>query len=422
MEFIKGSRFKDEETKKNKKTEEAVAAILEEVRSRGDEAVREYTRRFDGGEAVFYKVPEEEINKAQSQLARKTLAGLHFAAEQIESFARSQLACIKPLECEYIPGVTLGHRIIPVDSCGAYVPGGRYPLPSSALMSVIPARIAGVRRIIACSPPVKGRGMIHPAVLTALRLAGAHEIYCMGGAQAIAAMAYGTGSIPPVDLIVGPGNAFVTEAKRQLAGRVGIDMLAGPSEVLIIADETASPSLVALDILAQCEHDPSSRGILITTSRALAEEAVKEAEVRLKTLATAETASRSWQENSCVILVDSFDEAVEISDKIAPEHLLLQTYCNEALSARVKNYGSLFLGNSATVAFGDYVSGTNHILPTMGCSRFTNGVWAGTFLKIASFQKVSPAGAAHLAVTCAHLAEIEGLTAHRLAAEARKEK
>lgn len=417
MIILKDAR---KEAEKNGRIAETVAGILEAVRRNGDRALVELTRRYDGVELKTIKVPKGEIEKAYAQTAGETVAGIRFAAERIRDFAARQLACLQPLEYASIPGVTLGHRLIPVSSCGVYVPGGRYPLPSSALMAIIPARVAGVKRVAACSPPAGALGGIHPVVLVAMDIAGADEIYCLGGAQAVAAYAFGTESVPPVDLIVGPGNKYVTEAKRQLSGLVGIDLLAGPSEVLIIADESASPRLVAVELLAQCEHDPASAAVLVTTSRELAEQVLRAMEEELPTLETARLAAQAWAENGKVILVDDLEEAVEVADRFAPEHLQLQTRRNEELAARVRNYGSLFIGNCATVAFGDYVAGPNHILPTMGSARFASGVWAGTFIKVVPYQKVTPAGAAALAGPCAHLAGVEGLAAHRRAAELRK--
>jgi len=400
---------------------ETVAGILEMVRNEGDRAVLALTRRYDQVELSKLSVQKSEIERAYALVDRETIENLRFAAEQIRFFATRQLACLQPLECSNIPGVTLGHRLIPVSSCGAYVPAGRYPLPSSALMSIIPAKVAGVGRVAACSPPSRASAGIHPAVLVAMDIAGADEIYCMGGAQAIGAYAYGTESVPPVDLIVGPGNRFVTEAKRQLSGVVGIDMLAGPSEVLIIADESASPRRIAVDLLAKCEHDPASVAVLVTTSRELAEKVLRAIGEELKSLETAQLASQTWEENGKIILVENWEEAVEVADRVAPEHLQLQTRRNEELAARLRNYGSLFIGDFAPVAFGDYVSGPNHILPTMGSARFTNGVWVGTFIKVASYQKVSWEGAARLAGACSHLAGVEGLFAHKRSAELRRE-
>ena len=417
MIILKDARKAD---RKDSRVTETVAGILEMVRKNGDRTLIELTRRYDGVELKKIRVSRSEIEKAYAQTAPETVANIRFAAGRIRDFAARQLACLQPLEYAGIPGVTLGHQLIPVSSCGVYVPGGRYPLPSSALMGIIPARVAGVKRIAACSPPAGAFGGIHPAVLVAMDLAGADEIYCMGGAQAVAAYAYGTESISPVDLVVGPGNRFVTEAKRQLCGQVGIDLLAGPSEVLIIADESVSPRLVAVELLAQCEHDPASAAVLVTTSRKLAEQVVRAMEEELLTLETAGLASQAWTDNGKIILVESLEEAVAVADRVAPEHLLVQTCRNDELAAALRNYGSLFIGGFATVAFGDYVSGPNHILPTMGSARFSSGVWAGTFIKVVPYQKVTARGAAALAGPCACLAGVEGLPAHRRAAELRR--
>jgi len=399
---------------------EEVAKILYDVRCRGDQALLELTGRYDGVAVSSLKVAPEEIQQAYRQVEGQTIEYLQLAASRIKAFAEKQLACLLPLEYESSPGVVLGHRLIPISSCGAYIPGGRYPLPSSALMSIIPAKAAGVERVAACSPPSKAYSGIPPAVVVAMDIAGADEIYTMGGAQAVAAYACGTASIPMVDMIVGPGNVYVTEAKRQVSGSVGIDILAGPSEVLIIADEHARPAVVACDLLAQCEHDPSARSILVTTSRTLAGKVQESIYNEGASLETGKLALGAWEDNGQVILVDSLAEAAALSDQFAPEHLELQTVKNDELISLLHNYGSLFIGENAPVAFGDYISGTNHILPTMGGSRFSSGVWAGMFIKVASYQKLTAAGAAGLAGACSHLAGLEGLKAHQRAADLRR--
>jgi histidinol dehydrogenase/sulfopropanediol 3-dehydrogenase len=400
--------------------QEVVGGILERVRSEGDPVIFELTERFDGVKLSELRVPGIALKKAYDLVSQETISGLEFAADQIRYFALQQLQCLKPLECQHIPGVTLGHRLIPIQSCGAYVPAGRYPLPSTALMSTIPAKVAGVERVAACSPPSREYGTIHPAVLVAMDMAGVDEAYCMGGAQAIAAYAYGTGSVPRVDIIVGPGNKFVAEAKRQVGGTVGIDMLAGPSETLIIADDTASAQLVAVDLLSQCEHDPNSIAVLVTTSRAMAEKVEGVIKEELKTLGTAELASQTWENNGQIILADSLDEAIVISDRFAPEHLQLMTACDDELVAGLRNYGSLFIGRYDPVAFGDYVSGPNHTLPTLTTARFSNGIWVGTFIKTSTYERVTPEGAATLALHCSYLAGVEGLLAHQRSADLRK--
>lgn len=419
MIFIKKAA---ETSTKPDSVREDVAKIIEDVRRRGDQALLELTGRYDGVALSDLRVAPEDVKRAYSQVEEKTIEYLRLAAGRVKSFAEKQIRCLLPLEYESSPGVTLGHRLIPVSSIGAYVPAGRYPLPSSALMSIIPARVAGVKRVAACSPPSKAFSGIHPAVLVAMDIAGADEIYSMGGAQAVAAYACGTVSVPRVDIIVGPGNVYVTEAKRQVSGTVGIDILAGPSEVLIIADEHAVPAVVAGDLLAQCEHDPTARGILVTTSEKLAGQVLESILVEGAALETGPAALKAWEENGQVILVDSLAEAAAVSDQFAPEHLELQTVNNDELINKIHNYGSLFIGENAPVAFGDYISGTNHILPTMSCARFSSGVWAGLFVKVTSFQKLTGEGAAGLADACSHLAGVEGLKAHQRSADRRRGK
>ncbi len=414
--------FKERERKSRENSlsaEGTVRDILADVRARGDEAVQEYTERFDGFRPSCLRVEQEELKKARSGLDKETEQALVFAAERIENFARAQRSCLKDLRYEISPGVVLGHRLIPIASCGCYVPAGRYPLPSSALMSVIPARVAGVKRIAACSPGQKdGRG-IHPAVLAALDIAGANEVYCMGGAQAIGAFACGTETVSPVDIIVGPGNRYVAEAKRQVSGSVGIDMLAGPSEAVILADESADAEWVAADLLAQSEHDADAWAVLITTSPSLAEATAREVERQGKLLFTGEAALESWKNNGRILVAESLEEGIAAANEIAPEHLQIMTGDDAFWARRMENYGSLFLGAWSPVAFGDYLSGPNHILPTGRNARFSSGVSVGTFLRTSSVQEISPDGAASLAVPCARLASVEGLSGHRRSAELR---
>lgn len=401
--------------------ERRTAEILEKVRTGGDMALQELTLALDQVDLDTLRVSEDQIKKAYDLVQKENIEDLEYAAEQIRLFARKQLECLKPLEYESQPGVALGHRLIPVQSVGAYVPGGRYPLPSSALMSVIPAKEAGVKRVVACSPPHSSHQGIHPLVLVAVDIAGADEVYCLGGAQAIAALAYGTESILPVDLIVGPGNRYVTEAKRQVSGRVGIDMLAGPSEVMILADETAVPRFIALDLLAQCEHDPTAKGSLVTTSRELALAVQEMIHQEAKELGTGREAYKTWEENGEIVVVADWEEGVEYANRQAPEHLELHTRHNEELFEELVNYGSVFLGPYSPVSFGDYVSGPNHILPTLGGARFSNGLWVGTFIKVVPFQRISREGAAAFAGCCSRLARAEGLFVHGRAAEVRLE-
>ena len=396
-----------------------VADLMAEVRAGGDDAVRRLTERFDGVQLDALEVPPEALKKAYDLVEPQTVETLEFAAEQLRSFASRQRGCLQELSVETLPGITLGHRLVPVESVGAYVPAGRYPLPSTALHSVIPAKVANVGHIAACSPPSREHGGIHPAVLVGLDIAGVDQVFCMGGAQAIAAFAFGTGSVPAVDLIVGPGNRYVTEAKRQISGRVGIDMLAGPSEVLIIADDSADPRWVAVDLLAKCEHDPNSISWLVTTSPELAQAVIDMIEPECRTLGTGELALQTWKDSGRVLVVDSLEEAAAISNEFAPEHLQVMTSQDDDVVDLLSDYGSLFVGHYAPVAYGDYVSGTNHTLPTLHSAKFMNGLWVGTFLKTLSIQRLTREGSDHLAAHCAHFAGVEGLMAHQRSAELR---
>ncbi|MEH2937201.1 histidinol dehydrogenase [Lawsonibacter sp. JLR.KK007] len=399
----------------------SVAGIIQSIRDRGDEALIEYNTKFDGSSRTALRVTREEIDRACARMTRQELDDLRRAADHIRSFALAQKGCLTELSgFSTIPGAELGHRVIPVDSCGCYVPGGSYPLFSTALMLIIPARAAGVKRIAACAPAVKGTSSIHYKTLAAMDLAGADEIYTVGGAQAIAALAWGTEQIQPVDVIVGPGNQYVAEAKRQCFGQVGIDFFAGPSEVLAIADSSADPRILAADMLAQSEHDPMAKGILITTSRSLGEAVLQAAQEQLSALSTADIARASWDTFGEVILADSLDEAADLANQIAPEHLevILQ---DESILPRLVNFGSLFIGQETGEVFGDYASGTNHTLPTVRAARYTGGVWVGTFLKVCTWQRCQSAAMREIAPLAARMAHGEGLEAHARAAELRLE-
>lgn len=393
----------------------AVADIICEVRQRGDEALRDFARKFDNAELKDIRVTKEEIDRAYGQVNDKVVDSFKKAAEQITFYAKAQLDCIKPLDVQSpIAGVELGHRLIPVDGAGLYVPGGRFPLPSTALMLTIPAKIAGVKRVAACSPANKQFGSIHPATLVAMDIAGADEIYTVGGAQAIAALAYGTESIAGVDLIAGPGNRYVTEAKRQVMGTVGIDSLAGPSEVLIVADETANPEYIAIDLLAQSEHDAFAKSILVTTDESRIPEILKSMEELAAKLPTGEAAMQSFEDNGTIIIAESMDEMAQIANEAAPEHLEVHTREPEEYSKKLYQFGSLFIGEDAPVALGDYCSGTNHTLPTMKNAKFSNGVWVGTFLKTSFVQHITKEGLRNLSETCMTMAHTEGLAAHEM--------
>ncbi len=395
-----------------------VRSIIVRVREEGDAALRDYTRQFDKVAIEQFRVSDAEIRAAGHSLSEDLLSDMEFGIERIRAFAEGQLLTFTDLEAEVLPGVHLGHRIIPVASVGCYVPGGRSPLLSAAQMAVIPAKVAGVSRVVVCTPPSPG-GRIHPAALWGAHRAGADEIYCVGGAQAIAALAYGTESIRPVDQIVGPGSRFVTEAKRQVVGKVGIDLLGGPSEVAVIADDTARPDWVAADLLAQAEHDADARAILITISRRVADQTLQEIDLQLEKLSTPAVARQSWHHNGEVVLVDTLDEAIAVSDEVAPAHLEVHATDPRTCLGRLKNYGSLYLGEETAVVFSDKVIGTNHILPTFGAARYTGGLWVGTFMKTLTHQWLTQAGAERIAPYCVRQSEREGLECHRHSAALR---
>ena len=418
MEILKKSLFKHMEIEKTLQTQ--VGEILEEIRFNKDIGVKKYNLLFDKNPRENFRVTRDEIVKAYKQVDVKFIEDLKIAAKNIEEFAKAlKNSFNNEFEKDIYPGVTLGQKHIPIESALAYVPGGSYPLFSTALMLIIPAKIAGVKRICACSPAMKDSEYINPKTLVAMDIAGADEIYAVGGVQAIGAFAYGTDSIKPVDIIVGPGNKYVTEAKRQCYGKVGIDFVAGPSEVLIIADESANPSYIAADVLAQCEHDYNARGILITTDKTLAKEVNKKVNEILVDLPTKDIASLSWNNNGEIILVDNLQEAVKLSNKYAPEHLELNVKNTDEIIDKLTNYGSLFIGQYSAEVFGDYVSGTNHTLPTLRASRYTGGVWVGTFIKTCTTQRLSKGAVDLLAPVAYDLAMDEGLYAHANAAKVR---
>lgn len=398
-----------------------VADIIREVRTRGDRALIEYNTRFDGNGRTALRVTREEIEEARGKLTRQELDDLNRAVSHIRAFAEAQRGCLTGLDnFSNVPGSVLGHRVIPVQSCACYVPGGSYPLFSTALMLIAPAKAAGVGRVAACAPAVKGSGAIHYKTLAAMDIAGADEIYAVGGAQAVAALAYGTEQIKPVDMIVGPGNQYVAEAKRQCYGQVGIDFFAGPSEVMAIADDSADPRILAADMLAQSEHDRLARGVLVTTSRSLGEAVLRAVREQLADLETAEIARASWETYGEVILAGSLEEAADIANDCAPEHLEVVVR-DESVLPRLVNYGSLFIGQETGEVFGDYASGTNHTLPTVRAARYTGGVWVGTFLKVCTYQRYQPAAMREIAPLVSRMAHGEGLAAHARAAEIRLE-
>ena len=404
--------------------QENVSKIIEEVRSRGDQALMEYNAAFDQCHRDSVRVGREEILEAYQEVPPEEVEQIQLAADNIRAFAEEQKKIFAPLE-NFSPmeGIRLGHRVIPVDGCCCYVPGGSYPLYSTALMLGIPAKVAEVPRVIGCSPAMKGTSKIHPKTLVAMDIAGMDEIYVIGGAQAIAAATYGTKTLAPVPLVVGPGNSYVTEAKKQCFGKIGIDFLAGPSEVLVIADATGDPAVIAADLLAQSEHDFVAKGIVVTTDESLANAILMQVEHQLKGLSTGEIAGRSWADYGEVLLADSLDEAAEYANAYAPEHLevIVEEEKEKTLVQKLRNYGSLFLGLNTAEVFGDYATGTNHTLPTLGAARYTGGLWVGTFLKVCTHQKLSAEGVEKIQPIVSALARGEGLEAHARAAEARAE-
>jgi sulfopropanediol 3-dehydrogenase len=385
--------------------------------------IRRYSRELDGWAPDTFLVDARAIDEAAETIDDELRAHIAFAQEQIRAFAVAQRATLQDLEVETLPGVTLGHRHIPVENVGSYVPGGRYPMLASSFMTVIVPKVAGVPNVVACAPPRAGSG-IHPAMLYAMHTSGADTILSIGGVQALAALVYGIEGLAPSDLIVGAGNAYVAEAKRQLFGQTGIDLLAGPTEIAIIADETADPELVALDLLGQAEHGPTSPGILITTSRALGDAVLEQIEHWLETFPTADVARVAWEAHGSVAVVTDVDAAIALSDQIAPEHLEVQVE-PELLAVyhdRLRNYGSLFLGPQATVAYGDKGVGTNHVLPTLGAGRYTGGLWVGKFLKTCTFQRLTDEGTRQVAPAIAAIATAENMEGHALTATYRLER
>ena len=395
--------------------QETVRSILQRIRTEGDTALKYYEKEFDNYTPKSFLISAEEAAQAKEKLSPDVIESLDFAIARVTAFAQAQRDSIVEFEKDMLPGLRMGQKIIPVESCGCYVPAGRYPCLTSAVMSVIPAKVAGVKRIVACSPPGRHNG-INPGILYTMYKMGVDNIYCFGGAQAIGAFAFGTESIQAVDLIVGPGNQYVTEAKRQVFGTVGIDFLAGPSECLVIADDTARSDFIAADLLAQCEHDPNARGALVTTSEKLAYETLTEIENQLLERTTQEVARSSWEQHGEVVLVESIDDAVRYANEYAPEHLEVHTSHPRKLLPMLKNYGSLFLGQNTAEVYADKIAGTNHILPTGSAARYTGGLWVGMFLKIVTYQEVDVNASLMLSKFTEVNATYEGMDAHRYAA------
>ncbi|MGR8950786.1 MAG: histidinol dehydrogenase, partial [Gammaproteobacteria bacterium] len=411
VKYLKHGKPQNEREQDNAKIRLAVEQLLENIERRGDEAIREYSQQFDNWNPDSFALSEDEITAAVDKVPASDIEDIKFAQTQIRQFAEHQKAALQDIEVETLPGVILGHKNVPVNSVGCYVPGGKYPMVASAHMSVLTAKVAGVKRVVAAAPPFEGAA--HPAIVAAMHMAGADEILALGGAQAVGAMALGTESIEAVDMLVGPGNAFVAEAKRQLFGKVGIDLFAGPTETLVIADDSVDGELCATDLLGQAEHGPTSPAILLTTSPALAKSTMSEIERLLKVLPTAEIAAAAWRDYGEVIVCDSVDEMVAVADDIASEHVQVMTDDPDYFLEHMTNYGALFLGSRTNVSFGDKVIGTNHTLPTKKAGRYTGGLWVGKFIKTHTYQRIlTDEASANIGEYCSRLCMLEGFVGH----------
>ena len=409
--YLKQGAAAETRTDQDRHVRETVEAILRDVEVGGDKAVRALSVRFDGWDRSDFRLTSAEIQRCMDSLTQQDLGDIAFAQKQVRNFAEIQRSSMVDVEVETLPGVWLGHRHIPVDGAGCYVPGGKYPLLASAHMSVITAKVAGVKRVVTCAPPFGGAPA--PAIVAAQHMAGADEIYCLGGIQAVAAMALGTESIAPVDMLVGPGNAYVAEAKRQLFGRVGIDLFAGPTETLVIADDSVDGELCATDLLGQAEHGPDSPAILLTTSEGLGRDTMSHVERLLTLLPTADIARTAWVRHGEVILAESDEEMVRIANELASEHVQVMTRDPDYFLQNMTNYGALFLGPRTNVAFGDKVIGTNHTLPTRKAARYTGGLWVGKFLKTCTHQRIDrDAASAEIGSYCSRLCALEGFIGH----------
>jgi sulfopropanediol 3-dehydrogenase len=415
---LKSGRTAEATAEQQMQVRKTVEGILADIGARGEAAVREYSEKFDKWSPERFRLSAGEIEACLAALPAQTIDDIRFAQTQIRNFALAQRAALKDVEVQTLPGVVLGHKNIPVNSVGCYVPGGRYPMVASAHMSVVTAKAAGVKRIIATAPPFGGQP--HPAIVAAMHLGGADEIYALGGVQAVAAMALGTEHIAPVDMLVGPGNAYVAEAKRQLFGRVGIDLLAGPTETLIIADDTCDAEMAAVDLIGQAEHGPGSPAVLLTSSEKLARDVPAAIEKLLAWLPTADVARVAWQNCGEIILCDTLEELVAEADRIASEHVQVITSDPEYFLQRLTNFGALFLGARTNVSYGDKVIGTNHTLPTMRAARYTGGLWVGKFIKTCTYQRVlTDEAAALVGEYCSRLCELEGFAGHKEQADLR---
>ena len=417
-EYLKTGLSESEKAEENAKVRAIVEATLADIEARGDAAVAEMSKKFDNWERPTFRLSEAEIDACLARMSAQNITDIKFAQEQVRNFAKIQRDALRDVEVETLPGVVLGHKNIPVNSIGCYVPGGKYPMVASAHMSIVTAGVAGVKRIIAASPPFNGEP--NPAVITAMHLGGADEIYCLGGIQAVGAMALGTETIAGVDMLVGPGNAFVAEAKRQLYGRVGIDLFAGPTETLLIADETVDGEMCATDLLGQAEHGPTSPAILVTNSAKLARDTMAEIVRQLTILPTAETAGQAWSDHGQIIVCADEAEMLAVADEIASEHVQVMTRDPNWFLENMTNYGALFLGPETNVSYGDKVIGTNHTLPTKKAARYTGGLWVGKFLKTCTYQRITtPEASAMIGEYCSRLCAIEGFAGHQAQADLR---
>ncbi|MDP7426350.1 MAG: histidinol dehydrogenase [Rhodospirillales bacterium] len=417
IRFLKEGISQEEKDDADAKVRETVENILDDIKARGDAALKDYSEKFDNWRPDNFQVSRAEIDVCYDQVTEQNIEDIEFAQAQVRGFAEIQKAALIDVEQETLPGVILGHKNIPVNSVGCYVPGGKYPMVASAHMSVVTAKVAGVKRIAACAPPYEGKP--NPAIVVAQDMAGADEIYCLGGVQAMGAMALGTDEIGTVDMLVGPGNAYVAEAKRQLFGRVGIDLLAGPTETLIIADESVDGELCAADLLGQAEHGPTSPAVLLTDSKALAQDTMKEVERQLDILPTGEVARAAWETYGQVIVCDNDEEMLQEADRIASEHVQVMTKDPNYFLNNMTNYGALFLGPETNVSYGDKVIGTNHTLPTKGAGRYTGGLWVGKFIKTHTYQRITEDASVEVGKYCSRLCALEGFAGHKEQADIR---
>ena len=416
--WIKEAISEEQRDEAQKQIRDTVEKLLDDIDKRGDTAVRELSKRFDNWSPDEFRLSEKEIQSCIDRLDEQTIDDICFAQEQIRNFAQIQRDSMNDVEEETLPGVILGHRNIPMNRVGSYVPGGKFPMVASAHMSVVTAKVAGVKEIITCAPPYEGRAS--DAIVVAQHLGGADDIFVIGGVQAVAAMALGTESITAVDMLVGPGNAYVAEAKRQLYGRVGIDLFAGPTETLVIADETVDGEMCATDLLGQAEHGPTSPAVLLTNSMNLARQTLEEVKKQLKTLSTRDTAEPAWQNYGQIIVADSYDEMLEIANELAFEHVQVMTKKDDWFLENMRNYGALFLGPRTNVSYGDKVIGTNHTLPTLKAARYTGGLWVGKFLKTCTYQKIlSNEASVKVGEYCSRLCKLEGFAGHQEQADLR---